>query len=132
VLGEPGRLLNDQLGYRPQDRRKRRGSSTWAGGLDDSPASERRDGGLNTLAAIEKRRSIRRFNDDPVPDGALHAILTAAAQAPSAKNRQPWRFLVVTGEQRSEMVRLMREGMDKMVDRGEDRSSGDWAARAME
>jgi F420 biosynthesis protein FbiB-like protein len=87
---------------------------------------------LNTLEAIGKRRSIRRFRRDPIPDETLQAILTAAITAPSAKNRQPWRFVVVSGEKRSEMVRLMREGMARMKGRGVDTGSGDSTACVME
>jgi nitroreductase len=87
---------------------------------------------LNTLEAIAKRRSIRKFKDTPIPDDALQTILTAASQAPSAKNRQPWRLVVVSGEGRAEMVRLMREGIVRMVARGEDTGSSDWTAGVME
>jgi coenzyme F420-0:L-glutamate ligase/coenzyme F420-1:gamma-L-glutamate ligase len=41
------------------------------------------------------RRSIRRYQDRPVPREVLEAILTAAIWAPSAHNRQPWRFAVM-------------------------------------
>lgn len=44
---------------------------------------------------IEKRRSIRRFKPDPVPDEHLQALLEAARLAPSGSNIQPWRFVVV-------------------------------------
>jgi nitroreductase len=87
---------------------------------------------LNTLEAIAARRSIRRFKDDPIPGQVLQAILTAATQAPSAKNRQPWRFVVVWGGKRAEMVRVMREGIAKMKTRGEDPGSSEWTADIME
>ena len=45
---------------------------------------------------LRTRRSIRRFKPDPVPDSVIENILTTAAFAPSAHNRQPWRFCVVT------------------------------------
>jgi len=67
---------------------------------------------MNTLEAIAARRSIRKFKDTPVPDEAIRTILQAAIQAPSAKNRQPWRFVVVRGDRRAEMVRIMRQGID--------------------
>lgn len=44
---------------------------------------------------LRTRRSIRRFKPDPVPDSVINNILTTAAFAPSAHNRQPWRFAVV-------------------------------------
>jgi len=45
---------------------------------------------------LQTRRSIRRFKPDPVPDSVIERILTTAAFAPSAHNRQPWRFVVLT------------------------------------
>ena len=44
---------------------------------------------------LRTRRSIRRFKPDPVPDSVLETILTTASFAPSAHNRQPWRFVVI-------------------------------------
>jgi nitroreductase len=58
--------------------------------------------------------------------------LTAGTQAPSAKNRQPWRFVVVTGDSRAEMVRVMREGIAKAKAEGEDPGSSEWSADLME
>ena len=48
------------------------------------------------LALIRSRRSIRRFVPEPLPPPTLERLLTAAAWAPSAHNRQPWRFAVIT------------------------------------
>lgn len=45
---------------------------------------------------LRSRRSIRRFKPDPVPDSVIENIITTATFAPSAHNRQPWRFCVVT------------------------------------
>jgi coenzyme F420-0:L-glutamate ligase / coenzyme F420-1:gamma-L-glutamate ligase len=45
---------------------------------------------------LRTRRSVRRFKLDPVPDSVLENILITATYAPSAHNRQPWRFCVVT------------------------------------
>ena len=45
---------------------------------------------------LRSRRSIRRIKPDPVPESVIQNILTTATFAPSAHNRQPWRFIVVT------------------------------------
>lgn len=45
---------------------------------------------------LRTRRSVRRFKPDPVPHSIIENILSTAAYAPSAHNRQPWRFMVVT------------------------------------
>lgn len=46
-------------------------------------------------AAIAGRRSIRRYRPDAVPRALIDALLQAAVCAPSAHNRQPWRFRVL-------------------------------------
>ena len=50
---------------------------------------------MNTLDALHTRRSIRRYLDRPVPPALIDQLLDAAAWAPSAHNRQPWRFAVI-------------------------------------
>jgi nitroreductase len=87
---------------------------------------------MNTRDAIAARRSIRTFKNTPIPDDVLEAILTAAIQAPSGKNRQPWRFVVVSGDKRAEMVRLMRQGIAKIKSRGEGVGSAEGSATIME
>jgi coenzyme F420-0:L-glutamate ligase/coenzyme F420-1:gamma-L-glutamate ligase len=42
------------------------------------------------------RRSIRRYEDRAIPRKVLESVLNAATWAPSAHNRQPWRFAVIT------------------------------------
>ncbi len=44
---------------------------------------------------IAGRRSVRRFLPDPVPEAIIANMVRAASRAPSAHNRQPWRFHVV-------------------------------------
>jgi nitroreductase len=87
---------------------------------------------MNTLEAIAGRRSIRKFKDTPVPDATIETILNAAIQAPSGKNRQPWRFVVVKENHRAEMVRIMRESVDRLEEQGIDTGSGKWTAKVME
>ncbi len=50
---------------------------------------------MKVFEAIQKRRSIRKFKPDPIPEEHLERVLEAARLAPSAGNRQPWRFVVV-------------------------------------
>lgn len=53
---------------------------------------------------LESRKSIRKFKSEPVPREVLDRVLTAAMHAPSGKNRQNWRFFVVTGKKREEYL----------------------------
>lgn len=46
-------------------------------------------------SAIGQRRSVRRYLPGPIEQAVLERILLAATQAPSAHNRQPWRFAVL-------------------------------------
>lgn len=48
------------------------------------------------LEIIRSRRSIRRYTNQPVPPEVIRQVLEAAIWAPSAHNRQPWRFAVLT------------------------------------
>ena len=51
---------------------------------------------MDTLEAIHTRRSIRKYQDRPVPDELVRQLLAAAMSAPSARNGQPWQFIVIS------------------------------------
>lgn len=51
---------------------------------------------MELMEAIRTRRSIRKFEDRPVPEEMIRDILDAAMMAPSAGNAQPWQFVIVT------------------------------------
>jgi nitroreductase len=87
---------------------------------------------MDTLEAISRRRSIRKFKPVPISDENLNLLLSAAALAPSGKNRQPWKMIVVRGEKLAEMIRVMREGIDKTKARGDEIGSAEWSAKCME
>jgi F420 biosynthesis protein FbiB-like protein len=73
---------------------------------------------------IAERRSIRRYQPEPIGDAQLDALLRAACWAPSAHNRQPWRFAVLRDAAPKD--RLARAMGDKLrADRSRD---GDPAA----
>lgn len=59
---------------------------------------------MNALDAIQNRRSIRKFKPDSVPKELIDRILDSATKAPSAMNRQPWRFIVLTGAQKDQLL----------------------------
>lgn len=60
------------------------------------------------LDLIQSRRSIRRYLPDPVPNEVIEQLLAAATWAPSAHNRQPWRFVVVAdAENRQRLAAAM-------------------------
>ena len=49
-----------------------------------------------TIETILRRRSIRKYTDQPVEPEKIKLLLEAAMSAPSAGNNQPWEFVVVT------------------------------------
>jgi nitroreductase len=50
---------------------------------------------LELLAGLASTRTIRRYTDEPIPDGDLSSILWHATRAPSGSNRQPVRYVVL-------------------------------------
>lgn len=53
---------------------------------------------MDVMEAIKQRRSVRSFQAKPVPEEKLKRILEAARLAPSARNSQAWKFIVVKDE----------------------------------
>ncbi len=65
---------------------------------------------MDIYEAIEKRYSVREYQDKPVEEAKLHRVLDAGRVAPSGSNRQEWKFVVVLdGETR----RLVAEAADQ-------------------
>lgn len=50
---------------------------------------------MKVSEAIRRKRAIRDFSDEPLPDEVATAILRAGRRAQSSKNRQAWRFLAI-------------------------------------
>lgn len=65
------------------------------------------------IPAIVNRRSIRRYKPDSVPMKIVSEILQAGILAPSSKNRQPWKFIVVMGNAKNEAVSVMQQGLER-------------------
>ena len=53
---------------------------------------------MSLIDIILSRRSIRRYEKKEIPQDVLNKILEAGRLAPSASNRQPWHFIVVTDD----------------------------------
>ena len=60
---------------------------------------------MNVLEVIRTRRSIRKYEGKPVEREKLQNILEAARLAPSAGNKQPWDFILVTEQKVKEKLR---------------------------
>lgn len=62
---------------------------------------------METKKAIEERRSIRNFSKQVIDKEIVEDIVKCGTLAPSAKNRQPWFFLIVSGEVKNNIADLM-------------------------
>lgn len=62
---------------------------------------------MNTIEAIENRRSIRNFKTDKISKEIVEDILNCGRLAPSAKNRQPWYFVIVQDEVKNKIADMM-------------------------
>lgn len=59
---------------------------------------------MEFMEVVRKRRSIRKYKPDPLPEDVLSQILEAARLAPSAGHRQPWHFIVVKDDETKEKL----------------------------
>ncbi len=62
---------------------------------------------METIKAIEQRRSIRKFENKMIRKEIIEKLLGLATKAPSGKNRQPWRFVVLQDKKKDELVNVM-------------------------
>ena len=66
---------------------------------------------MDALIAIGARRSIREFKPDPIAPSQLKRIVEAGRLAPTARNVQPWEFVVVTDpDRRAQLAALASNG----------------------
>ncbi|RKR86869.1 nitroreductase [Micromonospora pisi] len=73
---------------------------------------------------MARRRSVRDFAGDALPDGVIEAAIRAASTAPSGANVQPWRFVVLTDPARKRRLREAAEAEERaFYDR---RASPEW------
>jgi nitroreductase len=71
---------------------------------------------MDALQTIFERRSVRKYKPEPIPEAHLKQILEAGRQAPSAANRQPWHFVVVSEPEQRKRVAEACNGQVWMAD----------------
>ena len=77
---------------------------------NDNPATQ-----TDVFKIIKTRRSVRNFKSDPIPEDHLTQILEAANFAPTPRNRQAWKFLVIQERQIIDQIKeecIKRAGQD--------------------
>lgn len=65
------------------------------------------------IKSIYERRSIRKFKEKEVSVDLINQIMDAGRVAPSAKNRQPWKYIVFGNEHKQELLNVMEEGLQR-------------------
>jgi nitroreductase len=89
---------------------------------------------MDVFEAIQSRRSIRAYTDKPVPREAIEKILEAGRLAPSARNVEPWHFIVVTDEKKRKALskgvfaKFVAQAPLVIVACGDKKASADWYA----
>jgi nitroreductase len=89
---------------------------------------------MDVFEAIQKRRSIRAYQDKPVPREKIEKILEAGRLAPSARNSEPWHFIVVTDKEKRKALsggmwaKFLSQAPLVIVACGDKKASPDWYA----
>lgn len=76
-------------------------------------AAESFDSGKKTAKPITEIRSIRAFKFEKIPEDVLGNILEAGRSAPTARNAQPWHFIVVSNP---EIKKSLAEARAKFIE----------------
>ena len=67
----------------------------------------------NLTQIIRARRSIRKYTAESITRNQLEAMIEAARLAPSAKNRQPWKYIVYMEKSKAELLEVMEKALIK-------------------
>ncbi len=70
---------------------------------------------MEVLEVIKKRRSIRKYREEGISDEVLFRVLEAARLAPSGKNLQPWKFIIVRDKRLKEELAQASVGQSFMA-----------------
>ena len=76
---------------------------------------------MNVMA---KRRSVREFSDEDIPDIVLENIIRTAMSAPSGANKEPWQFSVVKDKTVKKKIRKAAEAEEKIFYK--ERATEEW------
>jgi len=71
---------------------------------------------MELMEVLRRRASIRSYEDRPVPEDKLIKVLEAARLAPSASNRQRWKFIVVKDKERRKALSRAAGGQPHLAE----------------
>jgi nitroreductase len=87
---------------------------------------------MEVFEAVQKRRSVRAYEPTPIPEDVMGRVLESARISPSAANRQPWHFILVTGPEKKKALskgafaKFIQEAPTIIVACGDEKASGKW------
>lgn len=67
---------------------------------------------------MRKRRSVRKFSDQPVSREVIENCIRTAATAPSGANQQPWHFVIIENPDLKHQIRLKAEAIEQAFYKG--------------
>ena len=88
---------------------------------------------MDVFEAIQKRKSVRAYQSEPIPPEIMERLLEAARIAPSAANFQPWHFIVVTDSEKRKVISkgpyasFVTQAPVVIVGCGDMKASSNWA-----
>jgi nitroreductase len=68
---------------------------------------------MDAMECIKTRMSIRKFKPDPVPKEVLLDVINTAQWSPSYKNSQPWEAIILSGEKKEALSKMLIELLEK-------------------
>lgn len=70
---------------------------------------------MELIDTINNRRSIRAFKKQEIAKEIIEDLVNCARLAPSAKNRQPWKFVIVKDEMKNKIANIMLEVEERAI-----------------
>ena len=65
---------------------------------------------MNVSEAVLSRRSVRSYKEKQIPEECLHKVIESARMAPSARNKQDWKFVIVQDEEKKDELHEAANG----------------------
>jgi nitroreductase len=89
---------------------------------------------MEVYEAVQRRKSVRAYEPTPIPEGIMEKVLEATRVSPSAKNLQPWHFILVTDPEKRKALskgvyaKFVHEAPIVIVACGDEKASPKWYA----
>ncbi len=87
---------------------------------------------MEVFEAVQKRSSVRAYESTSIPSEVMARVLESARLSPSASNRQPWHFIVVTDAEKKKALskgiyaKFVHEAPAVIVACGDEKASSKW------